>query len=137
MRKTKFWFFDLLFHFFEFILLYDENVFDRYEKEMNDIQLGKPKKFDEEINSLQDYDLYLKLVDKGEIAGIPEGLVTYYFDDSIKHISVNNKAMFFSAWKIYRKQRGYARLSILIALLVIIIQKYYKKINYKHKGKNL
>ena len=94
-------------------------------------------KFDEEINSLQDYDLYLKLVDKGEIAGIPEGLVTYYFDDSIKHISVNNKAMFFSAWKIYRKQRGYARLSILIALLVIIIQKYYKKIYYKHKGKNL
>jgi len=94
-------------------------------------------KFDEEINSLQDYDLYLKLVDKGEIAGIPEGLVTYYFDDSIKHISVNNKAMFFSAWKIYRKQRGYARLSILIALLVIIIQKYYKINYYKHKGKNL
>jgi len=91
-------------------------------------------KFDEEIHSLQDYDLYLQLVEKGEFVGIPEALVTYYFDESINHLSVNNKAMFFSARKIYLKQKGFSRLSILLGLFVIIVQKSYKKIYYTNKG---
>ena len=88
-------------------------------------------KFDEEIYSLQDYDLYLQLSEKGKFVGIPEGLVTYYFDNSIKHISSNKKAMFFSAKKIYLKQNGFSRLSIIFGLLIILVQKSYKNIYYK------
>ena len=88
-------------------------------------------KFDEDLHSLQDYDLYLRLIKKGNFVGIPEGLVTYYFDDSITHISVDKKALLKSAWKIFIKQRGFYRLTILVGLLVIVIQKLYKDICHK------
>ena len=87
--------------------------------------------FDESLHSLQDYDFYLQLVEKGSFVGISEGLVTYYFDESIQHISVRKIALFNSAWKIFLKQKGLLRLSILVGLLVIVLQKVYKNLFYK------
>lgn len=89
-------------------------------------------KFDEDLNSLQDYEFYLRLVKKGNFIGIPEGLVNYYFDNTIKHISVDKRALLNSAGKIFLKQRGYYRLTILVGLLVIIVQKIYKDLYYKY-----
>ena len=83
------------------------------------------------MHSLQDYDFYLQLVEKGCFVGISEGLVTYYFDESIQHISVRKIALFNSAWKIFLKQKGLFRLSILVGLLVIMLQKVYKNLFYK------
>ena len=89
-------------------------------------------KFDEDLHSLQDYEFYLRLVKKGNFVGIPEGLVTYYFDDSITHISVDKKALLKSVGKIFLKQRGFYRLTILVGLLVIVVQKIYKDLYYKY-----
>ena len=87
--------------------------------------------FDEELHSLQDYEYYLRLVKKGSFVGIPEGLVTYYFDDSISHISLDKKMLFYSVWRIFIKQRGIYRLFILAGLFVIVLQKIYKEMYYK------
>ena len=80
--------------------------------------------FDESLHSLQDYDFYLQLVEKGSFVGISEGLVTYYFDESIQHISVRKIALFNSAWKIFLKQKGLLRVSMLVGLLVKKISGY-------------
>ena len=87
--------------------------------------------FDESLHSLQDYDFYLQLVEKGSFVGISEGLVTYYFDELIQHISARKITLFNSAWKIFLKQKGLLRLSILVGLLVIVLQKIYKNLFYK------
>jgi len=87
--------------------------------------------FDEELHSLQDYEYYLRLVKKGSLMGIPEGLITYYFDGSISHISFNKKRLLYSVWRIFLKQRGFFRLFILPGLFVIVLQKIYKELYYK------
>tara|TARA_B100001123_G_C15166809_1_gene969713 strand:+ start:44 stop:802 length:759 start_codon:yes stop_codon:yes gene_type:complete len=87
--------------------------------------------FDENLHSLQDYDFYLKLAQRGKIVGIPEGLVTYFFDDSLSHVSINKKSLLNSIKTIYLNQRGIYRFSILVGLIFILIQKIYKDIYYK------
>ena len=87
--------------------------------------------FDENIHSLQDYDLYLELAKRGDFIGIPENLVGYSMDYQIKHISFRKKAFMNSVIRIYKKQRGIYRLTILLGLTIILIQKIYKYIHYK------
>ena len=87
--------------------------------------------FDENIHSLQDYDLYLELAKRGDFIGIPENLVGYSMDYKIKHISFRKKAFMNSVIRIYKKQRGIYRLTILLGLTIILMQKIYKYIHYK------
>ena len=87
--------------------------------------------FDENIHSLQDYDLYLELAKRGDFIGIPENLVGYSMDYQIKHISFRKKAFMNSVIRIYKKQRGIYRLTILLGLTIILMQKIYKYIHYK------
>tara|TARA_B110000438_G_C15741876_1_gene618841 strand:- start:243 stop:995 length:753 start_codon:yes stop_codon:yes gene_type:complete len=89
-------------------------------------------KFDEKIILLQDYDFYLSLAAKGEIVGLPEPLVNYYSDKSIKHISENNIFIFSSFWKIFLKQIWYKKLMIIIPFIITILQKFYRNLYYKY-----
>ena len=73
----------------------------------------------------------MQLFEKGSFVGISEGLVTYYFDELIQHISATKITLLNSAWKIILKQKGRLRLSILVGLLVIVLQKIYKNLFYK------
>ena len=88
-------------------------------------------KFDENIYVLQDYDLYLKLANMGSLIGIPEYLVTYNFDEKIKHTSFRIKFLIKSSLQIFNKQKGIYRLTIIIGLTNILIQKIYKYLQYK------
>jgi len=93
--------------------------------------LKKKVKFDENIHSLQDYDLYLQLAKYGDIIGISENLVTYNYDSSINHTSDRKRAFVWSAIQINKKQKGIYRLTILIGLTITLIQKIYKYFQYK------
>ena len=88
-------------------------------------------KFDENIYVLQDYDLYLQLAKMGRIIGIQEHLVTYNFDEKIKHTSFRIKSLIKSSLQIFNKQKGIYRLTIIIGLTNILIQKIYKYLQYK------
>tara|TARA_B100000315_G_C14500623_1_gene552152 strand:- start:308 stop:1069 length:762 start_codon:yes stop_codon:yes gene_type:complete len=88
-------------------------------------------KFDENIHSLQDYDLYLQLAKLGEIIGTSENLVTYNFDGDTNHTSKRKKAFFSSAIQINKKQKGIYRLTILFGLIITLMQKIYKYFQYK------
>ena len=93
--------------------------------------LKKQVKFDENIHSLQDYDLYMELAKRGDFVGIPEYLVIYNFDGQIKHTSFRKKAFLESAITIYKKQKGIYRLTILIGLIITLLQKIYRHFQYK------
>ena len=62
--------------------------------------------FDEKLNSVQDYDLYLRLLPLGKFSGIKMSLVTYYFQSN-DHISTNIYGFIQSANRIFRKQYWY------------------------------
>ena len=87
--------------------------------------------FDENMHSLQDYDLYLELAKRGNFIGIPENLVTYNFDEYINHTSFRKKAFVRSVIQIYKKQNGIYRLTILIGLMITLMQKIYRYLQYK------
>ena len=87
--------------------------------------------FDENMHSLQDYDLYLELAKRGDFIGIPENLVTYNFDEHINHTSFRKKAFVRSVIQIYKKQNGINRLTILIGLMITLMQKIYRYLQYK------
>ena len=88
-------------------------------------------KFDEDIQSLQDFDLFLRLAELGNFVGIPEFLVNYYFDGNIAHTSFEKIAFIKSAWRIFKKQKGIYRITILLSITVISIQKIYNFFYYK------
>jgi len=83
-------------------------------------------KFDEKIQILQDYDLYLQLCNLGKFIGIPENLITYNIDNQFDHISLTRNNFFQSAYLILNKQQGFYKISILIGLTIILFQKLYK-----------
>ena len=85
-------------------------------------------KFDEKIQILQDYDLYLQLCNFGKFIGIPENLMTYNFDNQLDHISLRKNKFFQSAYLIFNKQRGFYKITILIGLTIILFQKLFKSI---------
>lgn len=87
--------------------------------------------FDEDLYSLQDYDFYFKIAEKGEIIGISAALVNYHFDKSLKHTSTNIYYMIFSMWKIFLKQRKQYRLLIIISIISTIVQKFIKNLYYR------
>ena len=93
--------------------------------------LKEEVKFDENIQSLQDFDLFLRLAELGSFVGIPEFLVNYYFDGNITHTSFEKTAFIKSAWRIFKKQKGIYRITILLSLTVISVQKIYKAFYYK------
>tara|TARA_X000000368_G_C23057174_1_gene724559 strand:+ start:3022 stop:3780 length:759 start_codon:yes stop_codon:yes gene_type:complete len=87
--------------------------------------------FDEDLYSLQDYDFYFKIVQKGKIIGMPDALVNYYFDKSLKHTSANIYYMIFSMWKIFLKQRKHYRLIIIISIISTIVQKFIRNLFHR------
>jgi glycosyltransferase involved in cell wall biosynthesis len=87
--------------------------------------------FDESLSSLQDYDFYFKIAEKGKIIGIPEPLVNYYLDKSIKQISDNIYIYLRSAWKIYLKQKKYYKILIIIPFIIILVQKIKRRLYYR------
>jgi glycosyltransferase involved in cell wall biosynthesis len=91
------------------------NIFDKHNV-----------KFDEKIQILQDYDLYLQLCNLGKFIGISENLITYNIDNRFDHISLRKNIFFKSAYLIFNKQRGFYKISILIGLTIILFQKLYK-----------
>ena len=93
--------------------------------------LKEEVKFDENIQSLQDFDLFLRLAELGSFVGIPEFLVNYYFDGNIAHTSFEKIAFIKSAWRIFKKQKGIYRITILLSLTVISVQKIYNYFYYK------
>ena len=93
--------------------------------------LKEEVKFDENIQSLQDFDLFLRLAELGSFVGIPEFLVNYYFDGNIAHTSFEKIAFIKSAWQIFKKQKGIYRITILLSLTVILVQKIYNYFYYK------
>ena len=93
--------------------------------------LKEEVKFDENIQSLQDFDLFLRLAELGSFVGIPEFLVNYYFDGNIAHTSFEKIAFIKSAWQIFNKQKGIYRITILLSLTVILVQKIYNYFYYK------
>ena len=93
--------------------------------------LKEEVKFDENIQSLQDFDLFLRLAELGSFVGIPEFLVNYYFDGNIAHTSFEKIAFIKSAWRIFKKQKGIYRITVLLSLTVISIQKIYNYFYYK------
>ena len=94
--------------------------------------LKEKVKFDEDIRSLQDFDLFLRLAEFGSFAGVPEFLVNYYFDGNITHTSFEKIAFIKSAGRIFKKQKGFYRITILLSLTVISIQKIYNYYYYKY-----
>ena len=88
-------------------------------------------KFDENMHSLQDYDLYIELAKRGDFIGIPEKLVTYNFHEQIDRTSFKKKEFIQSVIKIYKKQNGIYRLTMLIGLVITLIQKIYRYLQYK------
>ena len=93
--------------------------------------LKEEVKFDENIQSLQDFDLFLRLAELGSFVGIPEFLVNYYFDGNIAHTSFEKIAFIKSAWRIFKKRKGIYRITILLSLTVILVQKIYNYFYYK------
>ena len=93
--------------------------------------LKEEVKFDENIQSLQDFDLFLRLAELGSFVGIPEFLVNYYFDGNIAHTSFEKIAFIKSAGRIFKKQKGIYRITILLSLTVISVQKIYNYFYYK------
>ena len=93
--------------------------------------LKEEVKFDENIQSLQDFDLFLRLAELGNFIGIPEFLVNYYFDGNIAHTSFEKIAFIKSAWRIFKKQKGIYRITIILSITVISIQKIYNFFYYK------
>ena len=89
--------------------------------------LNKIDGFDERLNSVQDYDLYLRLIDLGNISGINSPLLTYYHQN-IDHISLNIREFVSSAILIFWKQKWYYKPIILVGLNVILIQKCLKRL---------
>ena len=88
-------------------------------------------KFDEKINILQDYDLYIQLSKIGKFYGIPESLITYNFDKKINHISLRKNELILSARRIITKQKGIYKTTIFAGLSIIFFQKLYKYIQIK------
>ena len=88
-------------------------------------------KFDEELYSLQDYDFYFKVEKKGQIIGISDALVNYYYDKSIKHISDDIYLLVISFWKIFLKQKGLYKIIILVSFFNTIGQKLFRSLYYR------
>jgi glycosyltransferase involved in cell wall biosynthesis len=89
--------------------------------------LNKIDGFDERLNSVQDYDLYLRLTDLGNVLGINSPLLTYYHQNT-DHISLNIREFISSAILIFWKQKWYYKPIILVGLNVIFIQKCLKQL---------
>ena len=86
--------------------------------------------FDEKLNSVQDYDLYLRLLPHGKFSGIKMSLVTYYFQSN-DHISTNIYGFIQSANRIFKKQYWYYKPLITLSLMIILLQKCFKVIKRK------
>ncbi len=82
--------------------------------------------FDEKLTSVQDYDLYLRLTNLGNIVGVESPLLTYYHQSN-DHISLHIKEYINSAAQIFGKQKWYYRPFILVGLSVIFAQKCAKR----------
>jgi glycosyltransferase involved in cell wall biosynthesis len=84
--------------------------------------------FDENLNSIQDYDLYLRLSKLGKIVGIKASLLNYYLDTEQDHVSINLKFYMVAAYQVWIKQKGIGLILQPIGLLIILFQKIFQPI---------
>ena len=62
-----------------------------------------------------------------KIIGIPDNLITYNIDDEIEHVSLSKTEFYQSAHRIISKQKGIYKITILMGLTIIYLQKLFNK----------
>lgn len=62
--------------------------------------------FDESLPALQDYELYLRILQKYQAIGVDEALINYYEDNTIKRISTQSDKATSAVLAIMKKYKG-------------------------------
>jgi len=79
--------------------------------------------FDTSLTQLEDYDLFLRLKNKGKFSGIDSSLINYYMDKSFEHVSLPWKNFYKSAIRIWFKQGLIGKILFPIGILITFFQK--------------